>query len=373
MDEPNRTRPGVTNPDITELVQRHRAFWRRERVDRPLLTLKPRAPLAPLRVPLADGTWLREPRFLTPDTMPSRALLDLGIPGHSAGRLVLGGTFAVRAPWVRIPWMEAILGCPIWADMGSGSLWSQPLLRDPHDYAQVTLRPDNPWLAKLLELTRLLAERQDGTYLTTLTLMRGPIDLARAVLGDESMCLSIHDAPEAMRSLLDVATDAFIEVTRRQLEIIPRFHGGYCSQFGIWAPGTVVRTQCDISALLSPRTYAELVVPFEEKACRPFEYSIIHLHSGYLHTVDALLAVEHPQAIQISLDTGSTRVTVADVVAIAQRILPRKPLLIEGLMTAEELDYVLATLPPEGLYIGAELDRVELERARHTLAHDPAV
>ncbi|MBI2940263.1 MAG: hypothetical protein HYY04_07455 [Chloroflexi bacterium] len=342
--------------DVKELLERHRAFWRREQVDRPLVAVRRYSPLAPIKAPLVDGARAPEDVHLRPETIDTRAIIAREERPHDRRRLIVGDTFATRSPYTRIPWVEAVLGCPIWADQYSGSIWSEPYMTDPHDTGGLPLRPDNPWYQKMREFTRVLVEVNDGSYLVAQTLMRGPIDMVRAVLGDEPMCLAIYDSPEAVRELLDVTTDVFIQALRAQLALIPPFHGGYCSPFGIWAPGTVARTQCDMSSLLSARTYAELVVPFEEKICREFDYSIIHLHSGYLHTVDALLEAEFPLAIQISLDTGSTPVTTRDVVSIAKRILERKPLLIEGHMTAADLQYALESLPPHGLYLSPHLD-----------------
>ena len=82
---------------------------------------------------------------------------------------------------------------------------------------------------------------------------------------------------------------------------------GYVNPFGIWAPGTVVRTQCDATAFLSAGHYAEWYLPYDERICEAVDYSIIHLHSCSLHTVDVLLEVERPHAIQVTLGVGAQR------------------------------------------------------------------
>lgn len=355
---------------VAELLDRHRAFWRRERVDRALVTVSRYMPLAPARVSLADGTVVEGGLRLLPEVLDPRAISAIKQSRQEGGRLLLGGSFSVRNPYIRIPWVEAILGCPVWADQQvSGSIWSEPFLKDPNELVKLAPLRDNAWYRKLLEFTRLLVEENDGSYLVSHTLMRGPIDLVGAVLGHTGLCLAIYDSPDALKDLLDVTTEVLLEVARGQQEIIPPFHGGYCTRYGIWAPGTVAYTQCDLSALLSAKTYAELVLPFEEKICRRFDYSLIHLHSGYLHTVDALLDAEFPTTIQIALDTGSTPVTTRDLVPVCKKILERKPLVLEGHMVAADLEYLLESLPPHGLYVGAWLDEAELAGSpvRHVL------
>ena len=41
--------------DVAEALQRHRAFWSREKVDRPLISVRRYSPLRYKRLPLADG------------------------------------------------------------------------------------------------------------------------------------------------------------------------------------------------------------------------------------------------------------------------------------------------------------------------------
>lgn len=342
--------------NLPELLERHRAFWHREKVDRPLVAVKPYAPLAPKYIPLRDVQWGTEDLCLEPAMFDPHTIANAEQWHNKPGQLRLGDSFSLRQPYVRIPWVEAMLGCPIWADRESGSIWSKAYLPSAGAGRGIAIDPNDPWLRLLLDITRLLVEEDDGTYLVAQTLMRGPIDMVRAVLGDEAMCLAIYDDPEALRQLLSVTTEAFIAVAKAQQALVPPFHGGYASYYGIWAPGTVVRTQCDMSSALSAKTYAELVIPFEDRICREFDHSIIHLHSGYLHTVDELLDAELPEVIQIALDTGSTPVTTRDLVPICRKILGRKPLIIEGHMSRADFEYLLESLPPHGLYIIAMLE-----------------
>ncbi|MHB1132181.1 MAG: uroporphyrinogen decarboxylase/cobalamine-independent methonine synthase family protein [Chloroflexota bacterium] len=355
---------------VEEMLQRHSAFWRRERVDRPLVTLRPYTPLAHKRLPLADGTVSAGDIQLKPEMIEPARMDALEQRRAQAGRLLLGGSFSARGPYERIPWVEAILGCPVWADNNSGSIWPESRLtgvRAPH---QFDLSLANPWFAKLLEATRRLVAANDGSYLVAHTLMRGPIDMVGALVGDVEMCLAVMDDVEGTRALLEEVTPAFIAIAKAQTAAIPPFHGGHCTQFGVWAPGTVVRTQCDMSSVTSARLYADLFLPYDERICSAFDYSVIHLHSGFLHTVDEILKRERPAAIQISLDTGSTPVTARDVLPIAQKIMTRKPLLMEGQIAVDDLAYLLENLPAAGLHIAANIVEAEMVAAKKLVGQE---
>ena len=220
------------NERVAELLQRQRAFWHRDRVERPLLTAILYEPLAAMRVPVASECWQGDNLRLTPEMLDPVAFADFEQGPTDPQALLRGDIFRVRAAFRRIPWLEAILGCPIYADRVSGSIWSTPILKSVEDGAALDIGDDNPWLAKLLAFTRELVACYDGSYLATLTLMRGPIDLARAVLGDEQMCLAIYDSPEAFRALLDAVSRVFIAVVEAQSAIIPPFEGGSVPRHG---------------------------------------------------------------------------------------------------------------------------------------------
>lgn len=222
------------------------------------------------------------------------------------------------------------------------------------------------WLGKLLTVTRLLVERAQGRYPVTQPLLRGPIDLLTAVLGDEPSCFLMKDDPEQFRRLLDVCTDNFIAIMKAWMSASPPFRGGYC-EYGIWAPGTVVRTQADNAALIAPDDYRQFLKPCDERICDAFDYPLIHTHSGVIHImVDSLLDTGKLRAIQVSLDYPAGP-PVAEILPILKRINRRKPLIITGGLTAKELEMLQSALSPRGLCLSVSVhDGTNGERGHPT-------
>ena len=165
---------------------------------------------------------------------------------------------------------------------------------------------------------------------------------------DEPTCFAIYDSPDEFRRLLEICTDTFIEVAKARLELSPPFYGGYLSGYSIWAPGTVVRTQADNSALVSPATYKEFLSPCDERIFDSFDYPLIHLHSGCLHIVDVLLEAEKLKAIQVSFDYPAG-LSATESMSILKRINEQKPLILTGPVTEKELNKLQETLSPRGL------------------------
>jgi hypothetical protein len=357
--------PLVHTPQLDEagrrLVERHRAWWGRQGS---LFADHTGSPLGDLWLPLADGTLATEDLTVTPEILDVERLAGADTwvgpegeggaaqPGHGALQ-VEGDVFAARAPYARVPWVEAILGCPIRATIVGGSMRTQAFMPSWEAWENRPIKRHEGWFDLLKRLVERMVARSGGRYAVVQTLMRGPTDLAEAVFGPEMMCLSLYDHPEELRRFLDEATELFIEILHAQLERIPRVEGGYVDAFGVWAPGTVVRTQCDASAILSPRQYAEWFLPYDERICRSVDRATIHLHSSSLHTVDALVQVEPLHAIQVTWETaGPTVPTFERALGIYRKVLEHKALILSGPITDAELAVLQRELPQDGLYIG---------------------
>jgi hypothetical protein len=336
------------DPDGLALLRRHADWWQRKGS---LFTTVQGAPLGDLWLPLADGTLAAEDMDLRPEMLDIDRLA--GPPQQPGPLQVHGDLFRTVDPYARIPWVEAILGTPIHATIHGGSMRGRAFIGSWQEWEQQTSHRDAAWLDLLRRLTMLLAQRSNGRYAVVQPLMRGPSDLAEAVLGHQLMSFSLYDHPQSLQHFLVEMTDTFIAILREVLARIPRIQGGYVSPFGIWAPGTVVRTQCDASAFLSPAHYAQWFLPHDVRICESVDCSIIHLHSCSLHTVDALLAVERPHAIQVTLETGHQVPSLAEMLPTFHQILQAKPLLLEGPLTEDEVRWLKDQLPSGGLAITA--------------------
>src|SRR3990172_1707290 len=111
----------MAKDELGQLLSRHQAFWDRASVDRPLMNLTLReadslyAPLQGVSIPLADGTTLWEQgEPITADMIDPKLIVGLeefptrlkGSP--TTGTLVVGDLLVTRAPWGKIPWVEAV-------------------------------------------------------------------------------------------------------------------------------------------------------------------------------------------------------------------------------------------------------------------------
>ena len=345
--------------NLAETIEKHKAFW--TGTGGPLLALTSYAWLSAVELPLADGTLVKEDTHLTPDMLDSKLLVDIEElpdqprlqPDRPGG--ISGDVLIVRPPITKMCWVEAVMGCPVTVRVDSGSIYSEPYLNGPQELERILSPHENGWLDFLVAYARTLVDEADGRYHVSLPLMRGTIDLVAALLGYEKMAYSFYDQPQELKKLIERCVEAYLSVAEGVYSVIPPVSGGRVSRFNVWAPGSVAITQCDASAGTSARLYEDFFFPYEEEICSHFDYSAVHLHSGFLHTIDTFLKTEYPTAIQVSFDTGSTRWTSHDLIPVFRKVLEKKPLYILGACTRSELDELLEALPHQGLCIGAYL------------------
>ncbi|MFZ2656140.1 MAG: hypothetical protein WAX69_14510 [Victivallales bacterium] len=255
--------------------------------------------------------------------------------------------FSASAFW-GIPWLEAALGCPVFADHGTGSIYSEP----PADF-----RPDAvpefsssaPWMRLMSEMLEALAEKSSGRFPLATTRMRGVADLLSALYGGDGFVFAMLDRPEEVKLLSGRLTDFFIQCGKMQLSLIPEFHGGIGSfYYHMWAPKGTVWHQEDAAALISPELYGEFIEPCDRKIVKSFEHVVIHQHStGFVPTekyIDMGMDV-----LEMHIDSGGP--SAEELYDRHLSILKSRPLLIWGDIPEADMDWIFSRLPHAGLAV----------------------
>jgi len=265
-----------------------------------------------------------------------------------------GGDFiySASAYW-GIPWLEALLGCPIFANHATGSIYAEP----PPGFAPAALppfSPDNPWSRLMERMLRALAVASAGRFPLATTRMRGVADLLAALYGGDACVFAMLDAPDEVRRVAQHVTELFIACGRFQLERIPAFHGGVGSfYYHAWMPPGTVWHQEDAAALLSPKLYREFIEPFDRQIVAAFPHVVMHQHATGFVPTDRYLEMGM-SVLELHIDRGGPAAEALFDRHLA--ILRRQPLIIWGDIPRADLDWLFSKLPPQGLAIIAVVD-----------------
>lgn len=332
---------------IGERVERFRRFYRREN-ERALLGffVGSEYPLHRYRAPAGLPT----DRPLTPedfDVAPYLDDCDRLFDLHEA----CGGDFiwSASAFW-GIPWLEAALGCPIFAGpTAAGSIYATP----PPGFCGPGSIPDfdagSGWLRKAVEFIDRMAERSAGRWPIGTTRMRGISDLLSTLYGGSEFILAMFDQPDEVNAVCRKLTDFWIEFGRLQLTHIPLFHGGVGSfYYNLWAPPDTIWHQEDAAALLSPTLYDEFIRQHDERIARAFSGCIMHQHPTAFVPTDFYMRMPF-LALELHIDEGGP--SAEALYPVHMNILAGKPLIIWGNIPDGDLNWIFERLPPAGLAV----------------------
>ena len=208
-----------------------------------------------------------------------------------------------------VPWLEAIAGCPIYHSASSGTFFPERAVTDPTDLRRLTRPSESPWFSKLLELTAGIVTVSRGRYPVAFPILRGPWDVAAALMGSTELYLALIDSPVEVVTMAEGCADLWLEVSARLWSIIPRWHGGYTGLLGIWSPSPTPLAQDDFSAGVSAETYGRLMAPVDRRPASHWTNGVFHLHSAGLQVLDSVL--EWAYAVNVVLDpTGPSEAEV---------------------------------------------------------------
>jgi hypothetical protein len=123
------------------------------------------------------------------------------------------------APLVYIPWIKAILGCPIMAS--PETFWAESCIEIWDGWSAEPIDKNNPWFQKLLDLTQAIVDHSSARYPISHTLMRGSTDLMSAMRGAAHLPLDMMLCAEHMLSILNDLADVWIKICQAQMDLIP--------------------------------------------------------------------------------------------------------------------------------------------------------
>jgi len=370
-------------PSLEDVLKRHKAFWNCSDVDRPLLGVAPYAPWAPPPpYRLRDGSVASDGMKIEPGMVDLKAqteasklqqqkqsprilsmMLDL-VQALTDGRdlSMVDGDYVLCWGPHNFPWMEAILGCPVFHE--NGTCWAKALEKDWKVLRDSGGWRESPWIGEMLEVERLLFEITKGRIGVGQPLFRGPFDMATTAVGASEFCTLVMVQLQEACDLMSYCTDLYIDVAKQYVQQAPVFHDGYfCyAPWSLWAPGTTVRYQSDNSYLVSPDMYREHFMRFDREIARSFEYSAMATHTNQADHLPVYAEIPELRMIEITFEAPPFGRPPLDLLPQFKEVQAKgKALLLTGSLTQKELDGLIEELSPKGLGLWVSIREEEQE------------
>jgi hypothetical protein len=334
-----------------DLIDRHEAFLHRRPADGPLVGCWVGGYFPGEQFPRGVSGWPASALLQPQDVSfaPFAADYEALYQSH---RACDDDFFYVGSAYWGIPWLEAILGCPV--TVAASNCRTEPRWENFDDADSLAVNIEtNSWLDALLRFTQDLVEFSRGRFPVSPPLLRGPGDAASAMLGGTAFVIGLLEEPEKMTKLLAHCAAVRLTVLERLAQIIPAWHGthaagGYPSK--VWCRETVAYYQEDVAALLNPRLFREFLLPPARQACRAAGVNFIHLHSACLYPVDILLEDQTFDVLEINIDHRGAGPAVPQLIETFKKIQQAgRPLLLWGQCSPDDWDLVCRQLSPTGL------------------------
>jgi len=346
------TMPIELIPDWQMRLARQDAFWDRTVLDRPPVHIVIPKSEAAHPWPEPRHATLRD-RWLDSSYQAERALAGVMNCDY------LGDALPQAYPNLGPEVFSAFFGCEL--EYGEDTAWSTPILHDWSHVDQIRFSGESFYWQKLLEMTDALLERGRGRFYTGLTDFHPGADAIAALRDPLQLNYDMVDSLDKVKALLAYITDIYLEVYDFFYRKLTEAGQAISTWAGIVSTRMWLVPSNDFSCMISPQQFNEVFLESVAAECRHYEASLYHLDGpAALKHLDSLLAIPQLSAIQWVYGAGNGR--ASDWTHVYQKV-QRAGKGVQVHVGVEELDWLIANLRPEGLWLGVSgiRDRAQAE------------
>ena len=283
-------------PDFDRARKYWRAFWDKEVIDRPLVSVTapktPSRPNGPRYMAGADGN------FIEPLQQYEAYAAGTYFGGEAMPRF--GISFGPDQ-------FSAFLGAELEYRLDVGTSWVKPFVENWNE-VEFVLEDNNPDWKRMLAFYETAAAYAEGKFLLDMLDLHSHMDCLSAIRDPQKLCFDLMDCPEDVQD----AMDRIRPIYPQMYEAI--YAAGDMENRGTigWAPtyceGRFAVIQCDFSALISPRMARKFVIPAVAEEAAYLDHCLYHYDGKEaLGHLDDILAIDDIDAIQWVPGDGNPR------------------------------------------------------------------
>ena len=169
-------------------IQLHHDFWERKVQNQPLISTSLSGWFIKNQFSCLDRLLIKGQEILPEMIRPEDFIADYERQ-YRESLLIPQNTFWSGCPFTGIPWMEAFMGCKVYAM--EESFISQPSNPSLEELVEFKLDPENPWYKLYWVFMGKLVELSAGRFPINKSLLRGPTDVLGALIGQTEMIYAL--------------------------------------------------------------------------------------------------------------------------------------------------------------------------------------
>ncbi|MCD4824531.1 MAG: hypothetical protein K8S55_07980 [Phycisphaerae bacterium] len=347
-------------PDFEEARQRWDAFWRGDKLERPLVAasvLKPGA--KPPKFGKLYGMFRHDTGIIEHDVNKYiDAVIDFAASHEFLGEAI---------PSCLIDFgpddFSGLLGAKLIVSEDEQTTWIEPFVEDWDD-ADLTFKRDSEVWQRMVECIRAFRKRCDGRLIVTLPTIQGGLDALAAVRGVQELLTDLALAPEKVHEALKVVDKSYNEALDALCDELDVETYGSATRHQAYSRGRTNVPQCDCSCMMSPAMFREFGLPSVAHMAGALDAATYHL--------DGPDAVMHLEAIceideigMIQWQPGAGEAATMDWSELYRKInsLGKRQVLGGGgdpLEACQRIKKMTRELDPDKLFFVANLPSVQV-------------
>ncbi len=274
-------------PDWKQAMERLTAWWKGEKIDRvPALITARRKGVSP-----------RSLKKIVPDMYTSPEVVFYNLDATLEATYWAGEAFPNHWVYLGPVPLSGILGCQMHFE--ENTVWHSPCFQTLEEAEKISFQEENCWYRLLFSLAEQSLRRSQGKYLVSGQGFGAASDVMADMWGAEKILLAMVEKPEIIRTILRKITEISCFLYDRMDTLVANYQPGRFDWLRLWAPGRFWTLQSDISCMVSPGLFQELILPELEKETQHVDFAFYHLDGpGAIKHVETLLRIKTLAGIQ---------------------------------------------------------------------------
>ncbi len=233
------------------------------------------------------------------------------------------------------------------------NIWYHACIREPQTHPPLRYEREAAYSRMLKAVLQAVRVRSGGHYFVGMPAVVPNLDVLAALRGVEDLLADLIERPAWVHQRLQEIESAYREVFDELYGLLKEEDGGMAfGYFMLWGPGKTGLLQCDTAAMLSPKMFAEFVIPYLRESVEFLEYSMFHVDGHQcLGFVDLLLGLEKLRAIEWTPDPQVPPGGSPHWYDLYRRILQAGKSVWVANLDAEEVLPLLDAIGPKGVYL----------------------
>lgn len=179
------------------------------------------------------------------------------------------------------------------------TVWYDPCWQSIEN-ATIQFQPDNEWYKWTISTTKALVNAGKNKWLVAIPDLMENIDVISAMRGNMELLLDLMDEPEHIHRLQKQLLPVWKRLYDEIYDLVKDEQGGSVFEaFEIWAPGRILKAQCDFSAMIGKPMFDEFVLPYLVEQLEMVDYTMYHLDGpDAIKHLDSVLSMERLRCLQ---------------------------------------------------------------------------